>query len=202
MIIFAFDYMQRIRQNIKAGEVYRRSDLEYFSTAVDRHLSQLVKDGTLRKLSQGLYYAPKQSKFGAVPPRDNDLVERFLKNESFLLVSPNAYNGLGFGLTQLYNTTWVYNHKRRGEVKLNGKSFLFKLKSSFPASLSQEYLVVDLLNNLDELAEDNEQIVKSFQKNIDRLDANELIKMAKQYGSGNAKKLVKSALRKTHQLHA
>lgn len=52
--------MDLLRQHIKPGEVYRRSDLEYYSTAIDRHLAALTKDGTLIKLNQGLYYAPKQ----------------------------------------------------------------------------------------------------------------------------------------------
>lgn len=201
IFVFILFFMEYLRLNIKPGQVYRRSDLEYFSTAVDRHLNLLVKDGTLLKLIQGIYYAPKKTKFGVVPPEDNVLVERFLKDESFLLVSPNAFNSLGLGLTQLYNTTWVYNHKRRGEFTLNGKSFLFKLKSGFPATLSPEYLVVDLLNNLDELAEDYEKILKSFQKNMDHFDEYELMKMVQKYGSGEAKKLVKSVLRKSQSLH-
>lgn len=129
---FCIEEMDLLRQYIKPGEVYRRSDLEYYSTAIDRHLASLTKDGTLVKLNQGLYYAPKQSKFGIVPPDDRQVVERFLKDDDFLLVSPNTFNSLGLGLTQLYNTTWVYNHKRKGEFQLNGKTFEFKLKSSFP----------------------------------------------------------------------
>lgn len=160
------------------GEIYRRSDLEYFSSAVDRHLS-LSTHGTLLKLSHGLYYAPKKSKFGLVPPNDLNLVERFLKDETFLLVSPNSYNALRLGLTQLYNTTWVYNHKRHGEFELNGKKFHFKLKSSFPKTLTTEFLVIDLLNNLDEFAEDSDQIVKNFHKNVDRFNVNELVKLSK-----------------------
>ena len=118
--------MQGLRQHIKAGQVYRRSDLEYYSSAIDRHLSMLTKEGSLIKLSQGLYYAPKSSKFGVIPPNDHVLVASFLKDNDFLIVKPNTYNSLGLGLTQLYNTTWVYNHKRKGEIKLNGKTFEFK----------------------------------------------------------------------------
>ena len=194
--------MDRLKQHIKPGEVYRRSDLEYYSNAVDRHLNLLTRDGTLLKLGQGLYYAPKKSKFGLVPPNDPDLVERFLKDKSFLLVSPNAYNSLGLGLTQLYNTTWVYNHKRHGEFILNGKKFLLKLKSAFPATLSREFLVIDLLNNLDELAEDQDLVKKKFRENIDRFETRELMKMAQQYGSGATKKLLKSLLRKTELMYA
>lgn len=194
--------MKYLREHIKSGEVYRRSDLEYYSTAVDRHLIQLTQDGTLQKLSQGLYYAPKKSKFGFVPPDDHKLIESFLKDKSFLLVSPNTFNSLGLGLTQLYNTCWVYNHKRHGEFKLNGKSFFFKLKPAFPLSLGKEYLLVELLNNLDDLAEDKEQTINKFHKNIENFDAHDLMKMAQQYGSGAAKKIIKSALRKTQLLHA
>ena len=187
--------MESLKLHITPGEVYRRSDLEYFSSAVDRHLSLLIQDGTLLKLSHGLYYAPKKSKFGFVPPNDVNMVERFLKDDTFLLVSPNSYNALGLGLTQLYNTTWVYNHKRHGEFTMNGKKFLFKLKSSFPKTLTTDFLVIDLLNNLDELAEDSDQIVKNFLKNADHFNVNELIKLSKFYGTGFTKKLVHSAIR-------
>ena len=132
--------MDFLSQHIKQGEVYRRSDLEYYSAAIDRHLAQLTKDGTLIKLNQGLYYAPKPSKFGAVPPDDRQVVERFLKDEDFLIISPNVFNSLGLGLTQLYNTTWVYNHKRRGEFQLNGKTFEFKLKS-FKSIVNEKFIL-------------------------------------------------------------
>ena len=191
--------MNLLRQHIKQGEVYRRSDLEYYSTAIDRHLAQLTKDGTLIKLNQGLYYAPKQSKFGAVPPDDRQVVERFLKDEDFLLVSPNSFNSLGLGLTQLYNTTWVYNHKRKGEFQLNGKTFEFKLKSSFPKNISREYLLVDLLNNLDSLAEDQSQAIDKLPNNIRNFNADDLMKATQQYGTGKTKRTLKSIVRNVLQ---
>ena len=187
--------MELLRQHIKQGEVYRRSDLEYYSTAIDRNLAQLTKDGTLIKLNQGLYYAPKQSKFGAVPPDDRQVVECFLKDEDFLLVSPNTFNSLGLGLTQLYNTTWVYNHKRKGEFQLNGKTFEFKLKSAFPKHIYKEYLLVDLLNNLDNLAEDQIHAVYKLPSNVRNFDTDVLMKATQQYGTGKTKRTLKSIVR-------
>lgn len=187
--------METLRQNIKPGHVYRRSDLEYYSSAIDRHLGMLTKDGSLIKLSQGVYYAPKSSKFGLVPPDDVVLVESFLKDSDFLMVKPNVYNTLGLGLTQLYNTTWVYNHKRKGEFKFNGKSFEFKIKSSFPNQLTKEFLLVDLLNNLDELAEDQNQTIKRLPENLSSFNNEELMRVAQQYGSGKTKQLLKSIYR-------
>ena len=191
--------MDFLSQHIKQGEVYRRSDLEYYSSAIDRHLAQLTKDGTLIKLNQGLYYAPKPSKFGAVPPDDRQVVERYLKDDDFLLISPNVFNSLGLGLTQLYNTTWVYNHKRKGEFQLNGKTFEFKLKSSFPKNISKEYLLVDLLNNLESLAEDQNLVLEKLSNNVLSFNTDALMKATQQYGSGKTKRVIKSIVRKLHQ---
>ena len=187
--------MNLLRQHIKQGEVYRRSDLEYYSTAIDRHLAQLTKDNTLVKLNQGLYYAPKQSKFGVVPPDDHQVVERFLKDEDFLLMSPNTFNSLGLGLTQLYNTTWVYNHKRKGEFQLNGKTFEFKLKSSFPKNITREYLLVDLLNNMESLAEDQSETLNRLPNNIANFNTDALMKATQLYGRGKTKRRLKSIVR-------
>ena len=188
--------MEALRQYIKPGHVYRRSDLEYYSSAIDRHLVMLTKEESLVKLSQGVYYAPKSSKFGPVPPDDALLVESFLKDSDFLMIKPNMYNALGLGLTQLYNTTWVYNHKRKGEFKFNGKTFEFKIKSSFPNQLTKEFLLVDLLNNLNELAENQYQTTTSLSKNLSRFNNDELMRIAQQYGSSNSKKLLKFIYRK------
>jgi hypothetical protein len=191
--------MDLLRQHIKQGEVYRRSDLEYYSTAIDRHLASLTKDGTLVKLNQGLYYAPRQSKFGFVPPDDRQVVESFIKDDDFLLVSPNTFNSLGLGLTQLYNTTWVYNHKRKGEFQLNGKTFEFKLKSSFPKNITREYLLVDLLNNIEDLAEDQSQTLDKLPNNIDSFNADALMKATQLYGNGKTKRKLKSIVRTVFQ---
>ena len=191
--------MNTLLQHIKQGEVYRRSDLEYYSTAIDRQLAQLIKGGKLVKLNQGLYYVPKQSKFGVVPPDDHLLVERFLKDEDFLFVSPNAFNTLGLGLTQLYNTMWVYNHKRNGEFLLNGKSFEFKIKNAFPRNITREYMLIELLNNLESLAEDKTYIVDKLTKNVLSFNMDALMKATQKYGRGSTKQILKSIVRKVIQ---
>ena len=43
---------------------------------------------TLQKLSQGLYYYPKESAFGKTPPDENMLVESFLKFSSIAVIIP------------------------------------------------------------------------------------------------------------------
>ena len=81
------------------------------------------------------------------------------RDDRFLLASPNAYNSLGVGTTQLYDKTVVYNHKRHGKFSLGGRTFDFRVKPSFPKRLSEEFLLVDLVNNLDQLAESKQEVL-------------------------------------------
>src|SRR6266853_5171076 len=151
--------LQELKKHLRRGEVYRREELALWSNAVDRHLKKLLNDGTLTKLAGGLYLCPKETVFGKAPAEDNKLVETFLKDRRFLLASPNAYNTLGVGTTQLYDKTVVYNHKRHGSFQFGGRKFAFRVEPSFPKSLTKEFLLVDLVNNVDQLAESKQEVL-------------------------------------------
>jgi hypothetical protein len=183
-----------LKKHLKRGKVYRRADLSMWSTSVDRHLDELVKEGTLQKLSQGLYYFPNLSVFGETPPEEEVLVRSFLKDNRFLVTSLNAYNALGVGTTQLYNQKIVYNHKRHGDFNLGGKTFSFRVKPHFPNKVTQEFLLVDLLNNIDQLAEDSKEVVSKVQSKAKTMDTKKLKKTLQEYGSVKTKKILEPFL--------
>ena len=186
--------LDEVKKHLRPGQVYRRAELARWSNAVDRHLKQLLEDGVLTKLSGGLYYCPKKTAFGEAPVEDDKLVEAFLKDNRFLLTSPNAYNALGVGTTQLYNETVVYNHKRHGRFKLGKRVFDFRLKPHFPKSLSQEFLLVDLVNNLDRLAENQVKVLNRVKKKVASADQRGLSKAVCDYGGVRARKFFAEAL--------
>jgi hypothetical protein len=181
--------LNKLKAYLKRGNVYRRAELEQLSNAVDRDLGKLVAEGTLQKMSHGLYYYPKKSVFGVVPPAESDLVRAFLKDDVFLTTSPNDYNALGVGTTQLYNKRIVYNHKRHGEFELGGRKFFFHLKPKFPKKLSEEFLLVDLVNNLDSLAEDKEAVLARVLEKAEKVDKAKLNRAVLDYAGVRAKKL-------------
>ncbi|WP_339875359.1 DUF6088 family protein [uncultured Algoriphagus sp.] len=183
------DTLRKLKRHLRRGSVYRRSDLERWSSSVDRHLKQLLTEGTLQKMSQGVYYYPKETVFGAAPPDESALVRSFLKDDEFLITSPNAYNALEVGTTQLYNKRVVYNHKRHGEFDLGGRKFFFHMKPKFPKNLSPEFLLVDLVNNLDTLAEDKEMVLSKAKEKAGKLDLAKLKRIVSAYGSSRTKKL-------------
>lgn len=184
--------LQEIRTHLNPGQVYRRADIEKWSNAVDRHLSQLQKEKSLFKLSGGLYYYPKESPFGPVPPSDYELVKAFLKDDRFLLTTPNAYNSLGVGTTQLYNETVVYNHKRHGIFKLGMRSFRFVLRHHFPSDLCDEFLLVDLVDHINQLAENRERVLTLVKKKAKSMNQKYLKNVVLNYGGVRSKKLFKS----------
>ena len=190
------EQLKQFRKHLTRGKVYRRNELTQWSNAVDRHLAALVNDGTLQKLSPGMYYYPNQSAFGKTPPDEEALVRSFLKDDRFLLTSPNAYNSLGVGTSQLYNKVTVYNHKRHGEFRLGNRNFDFQRKPHFPKKLTEEFLVVDLVNNLDQLAEDPQPILKKIADKLPLLDQKKLKHAVDIYGNLKGKRLLQSMLHK------
>ena len=176
---------------LRAGRVYRREDLARMSNAVDRHLRELVASGRLKKLAQGLYHAPRQSSFGPLPPDDADVVGEFLRDKDFLVFSPSAYNAVGLGTTQLYNRTLVYNHKRHGVFNLGKRQFDFRMKPRFPKKLTSEFLYVDLLNNLDDLAEDRDAVLRQAHGKLPSFDRARLQRAVEGFGTVATRKRVR-----------
>jgi hypothetical protein len=182
--------VSRLAKALRPGRVYRREDLKPLTTAVDRHLQEMVSAGWLTKLAHGLYYAPRQCAYGLLPPTDEALVAAFLKDDEFLLFSPSAYNAAGLGTTQLYNRTLVYNRKRHGVFQLGSRQYDFRVKPRFPRKLSPEFLFVDALNNLSELAEDSDDVLQRARPQALKLDATQLRQALVRYGTVGTRKRV------------
>jgi hypothetical protein len=194
--------VQDLKSHLKPGRVYRREDLARWSNAVDRHLKQLVNEGTLTKLAGGLYAYPKQTVFGKAPAEDDKLVGTFLKDSRFLLASPNVYNSLGVGTTQLYDKTVVYNHKRHGDFVLGGRKFAFRVKPSFPKKLTKEFLLVDLVNNLGQLAEAKNEVLDRVRERAAAYDSRRLQRAVRDYGNVRTKKFFDQARTGSQMPHA
>jgi len=183
----------KLKEAMDPGRVYRRQDLAGLTTAVDRDLKTLVADGEVRRLATGLYCRPRPSRFGDMPPDDRELVRAFLKTDDFLLTSYDHFNALGLGLTQVYNTYVVYNHKRAGDFHLGRKHFKFRLVPAYPTALSKEYLLVDMLNNLRNLPDDVSAALRNLKSRLGEFDREKVSECLRLYGSPAAKRVLREA---------
>jgi len=180
--------VENLKSHLRPGGLYRRSDLEKLTKSVDRELAELVSAQVLVKVRHGLYEYPKPSRFGLLPPSPDKLVKTFLKDDDFLLTSPNDFNSLGFGTTQLYNYQVVYNHKRHGRFELGGQVFEFCMKPHFPKKVTTEFLLVEFLNNLKHLAEDRASVLANVKAKMPEMCSKRLRSAVKKFSKTSTRK--------------
>lgn len=87
-----------IRREILArGEGYwRHSDFFHLpSTAVSKALSRMVENGLLQRVSKGLYYCPRETRFGRSRPSASD-IQKLLTKQHLHPAGLSAANLLGF----------------------------------------------------------------------------------------------------------
>lgn len=186
--------LQRLRSHLVPGQAYRRAELMRLSSNVDRHLAALVAEGRLKKLRQGLYLAPKSSVFGEAPPDEESLLRSFLKDARFVVYSPNQFNSLGLGTTQLYNERVVFNRKRVGTLEVGGRQYTFRRWREAPKALTEEFLLTELLNRLDDLAEDRDLVLERLRSQLSKFNVKRLSYCVDHYGTVTAKNRLRSIL--------
>lgn len=191
--------LESMKKHLVPGQAYRRSELALLSSNVDRNLQSLVKEGFLKKLSTGLYLAPKKTAFGEALPEEHSLLETFLNDDHFVVYSPSQFNSLGLGSTQLYNSRIVFNRKRTGQLTVAGRAYSFKLWREAPKALTEEFLVVELLNRINELAEDRESLLKKLQEKLPTYNRAKLHKAASRFGTLSTQKKIKALLQEQQE---
>ena len=179
---------ERLKAVLVPGQVYRRSDLVTLSSNVDRHLAKLISEGRLKKLSHGLYSSPKETEFGEAPPEEFSLLKTFLKDDHFVVYGLSLFNTLQLGTTQMYNERIVFNRKRVGEFTLGKRTYTFHRWREAPKELTSEFLVIELLNRLEQLAEDHDSILARLREKLSQFNQRKLKYAASHYGTLSTQK--------------
>ena len=180
---------------LRRGRVYRTKDLGQWSANPTRLAGRLVQDGLLRKLRHGLYYRPRQGRFGEVPPDEKELVRSFLGSRDFVLTGSDKWNALGLGSTGVAAIRLVYNRQRTGAVELDGRRFRFR-RVRFPKEVTPEWYVVDLFENAGLAGVDRKDLARSLKRAVDQnsFDPEGLLQAASEYGSRATQRAVEGAL--------
>ena len=137
-----------IKPRLTSGKVYRTIELSKWSTNPSRTAQRLVREGELTYLAKGLYYRPRQSKFGKVPPEHEELLRAFLHNNRFLITGPDLWTELGLGATAIFPHILVYNTRRSGYFNLGRRTYYLR-RIPFPTNPPVEWFVIDLIEHYD-----------------------------------------------------
>jgi hypothetical protein len=76
------------------------------------------------------------------------------------------------------------------------------MKPAFPPKLSREFLLVDLVNNVEQLGEDPREVLDRVRDRLSASDPAKLKAAVKSYGSEKAKKFFARALSEAQAQHA
>ena len=186
--------MPSSRPTLDPGHVYRTRDLSQWTANPARLARRLVDDGRFKPLAHGLFVHPRRSRFGVVPPTDEEVMRSFLDGP-FVLTGPERWNALGLGTSATFAAQLVYNTKRSGEFTLGGRRFLLR-RVAFPEPQPPEWFVVDLLQHAEQAAADRDDLTTALTNAMrrGRFDAERLRAMAREYGSLDTQARVASAL--------
>ena len=188
--------LEKMRKKLSPQVVYRRNDFTRLSSNVDRHLKKLVSQKALVKIQNGLYMCPKKTPFGIAFPEEQQLLRVFLKDDNFVVYNFSLFNGLGLGLTQLYDKRIVFNRKRHGNFCLKGRFYNFYRWREAPKKLTKEFLYVEFLNRFEQLVEDRPKTMHLLKKQLKKLNQKKLKKAVKSYGKESSKKKLQLLLSK------
>lgn len=194
--------LENMKSKLEEGSVYRRSEFEDLTSNVDRNLARLVKEGHLKKVQNGLYHCPRNTPFGEAPPNESELLSKFLNDDHFVVYSPSMFNSLGLGTTQLYNKVVVFNRKRHGEMKLGGKTYYFHRWREAPKELTKEFLLVEMLNRLNTLAEDRNFVLENLEKKLGEFNLLKLYKALNRFGRKSTDMLLRPMLEQSSHVSA
>lgn len=178
------------------GRVYRTAELKRWFSNPTRAAERLVESGELTKLRHGLYYRPRLSKWGVVPPAREEVLRAALKNTPFVVTGSGPWNALGLGSTAVFATPLVYNSKVSGEETIGSFRFAFR-RVRFPRRLVAEWFVVDLIQHRRMAGLDAETLAHTLRSALAerRFDAALLTTMAAEYGTCDTQAMVADAIR-------
>ena len=168
---------------LDAGTVYRTAWLRRWGENPTRLAQKLEQRGLVQRLGHGLFYAPRKSRFGEVPPSDEALLDAFLDGTPYVITGPNRWNALGLGSTALFAHPLVYNTKRTGTFKMGNRTFDLR-RVAFPAGPAPEWFVIDLLRNADAAGVEHAALVRGLAARLrdGAFEPERLFEMAARFG--------------------
>ena len=76
-------------------------------TSYYKLLERMYENKEIEKLSKGIYYFPKTSKYGVIPISDNEIISEFTKKNKGMVVGYYLYNKLNL-TTQISKKHIIY----------------------------------------------------------------------------------------------
>lgn len=183
--------IERRVKKMKEGTTFKYQQLginqdEY--TAATKAVQRLLKKGIIKRTSTGVFYKPRQSAFGELKPREEELLKPYLFQDGkrVAYITGNAlYNRMGL-TTQVPKNVKVASKIKRVVTKI-GKTQVKPVKSYIEVSNENFYLleILDALKDFKSISDMDKNTAISILKNkilnLAEEDLTKLVKYALKY---------------------
>ena len=121
-------------------------------------LERMHKNHEIEKLGKGIYYFPKNSKFGRVPLSDDDIISMYTGNKKGMVVGYKLFNKLKL-TTQISKKKVIYSSKVENDTKKIGNVEIKNVQVKY----SKEYIkIIEMLEVLQSFYEIQDINYKEF----------------------------------------
>lgn len=150
-------------------------------SAAAKALERLIKKGIVKRVSTGVFYKPKQSAFGELRPREEELLKPYLFEDGkrmAYITGGALYNRMGL-TTQIPKTIKIASKAKRVTTKI-GKTQVKPVKSYVDVSNENYYLleILDALKDFKTIPDmDKKSAITLLKNKISKLAENDISKM-------------------------
>lgn len=128
-------------------------------------LERLCKSQELMNIAKGVYHLPKKSKYGIVPPSDQEIISAFIQNEKGMVVGYSLYNSLNL-TTQISKSIQIISSNLEGYTKTIRNVTIQQVPIEFTQEIQNMIKGLEILQNFYEIQDLNYKVFIEFTETI------------------------------------
>ena len=135
-------------------------------------LERMCKKGILVHLTKGLYYRPKNTRFGTVPISEKDIVDHYIKDNQGIVVGYRLFNQKGL-TTQISKRVEVLSSAVPGKKKNIHNIYVMNISISLTPETIPIIETLEILQNYKSIEDINNTALAAYMKDFARHYADE-----------------------------
>lgn len=142
-------------QIFEASKLYfEQFNFSMSEAAFYKALERMVKEYVLIKISKGIYARPEQSKYGIVPPSEEEIISNFIENNKGIVIGYQLYNLLNIS-TQISKNIKIYCNMIKQQTKTIGNVFIERKEVDFSDEVCKVIEMLEILSNFNSIQDLN-----------------------------------------------
>lgn len=157
---------------LEASALYSQSfstipEMTYYKT-----LERMCKKGILVHLTKGLYYRPKNTRFGTVPISEKDIVDHYIQDNQGIVIGYRLFNQKGL-TTQISKRVEVLSSAIPGKKKNIHNVYVMNISISLTPETIPIIETLEILQNYKSIEDINNTALAAYMKDFARQYADE-----------------------------